>query len=384
MQRKNKNRFIDGLIIGIILASFVSMIAILPYIKMIQKENMIESLIKKEYVDIDEVDFKEVRDSLYSGMFNALDDYSYYYTKDEFHKLNNSIKGNYSGIGVVVSYSDNLNCLVIRQVYDNSPAKEAKLKKDDTILEINGKSTRNLKDVDVATTELKGKENTKVKLLVESKGEKREIEVERKAIAYDSTKTRIIDGIGYLRIYTFDKKTSKEVKEDLEEFKNKGIEKVILDIRNNQGGLIESLIDTLEEIVPKQLVMITKDKEGREVKYYTDKGKDIGFKYVLLVNKETASCAEIFASLMKNEDYATIVGVPTYGKGSAQSIIPLVDGTGIKLTTEKWYDNKGNSIDKVGVIPDIRVRYKYLGDDEFEEDEMQDTQVLKALEIIKE
>ena len=102
------------------------------------------------------------------------------------------------------------------------------------------------------------------------------------------------------------------------------------------------------------------------------------------MNKETASCAEIFASLMKNEDYATIVGVPTYGKGSAQSIIPLVDGTGIKLTTEKWYDNKGNSIDKVGVIPDIRVRYKYLGDDEFEEDEMQDTQVLKALEIIKE
>lgn len=384
MQRKNKNRFIDGLIIGIILASFVSMIAILPYIKMIQKENMIESLIKKEYVDIDEVDFKEVRDSLYSGMFNALDDYSYYYTKDEFHKLNNSIEGNYSGIGVVVSYSDNLNCLVIRQVYDNSPAKEAKLKKDDTILEINGKSTRNLKDVDVATTELNGKENTKVKLLVESKGEKREIEVERKAIAYDSTKTRIIDGIGYLRIYTFDKKASKEVKEDLEEFKNKGIEKVILDIRNNQGGLIESLIDTLEEIVPKQLVMITKDKEGKEVKYYTDKGKDIGFKYVLLVNKETASCAEIFASLMKNEDYATIVGVPTYGKGSAQSIIPLVDGTGIKLTTEKWYDNKGNSIDKVGVIPDIRVRYKYLGDDEFEEDEMQDTQVLKALEIIKE
>ena len=113
------------------------------------------------------------------------------------------------------------------------------------------------------------------------------------------------------------------------------------------------------------------------------KGADVAFSYVLLVNGNTVSCAEIFASVMKNGKYATLVGTPTYGKGVAQSIIPLYDGSGIKLTTEKWYDNKGNSINKKGVYPDIRVSYRYKGEDEFNENLLEDTQILKALEILK-
>lgn len=373
--------FKKGFVFGFLFASLACIFAIFPYIKMIQKVNAIDSLIAKNYMG--KVKEKKVKD-LYNGMFDALDEYSCYYSKKDFKELTDSASGNYCGIGVVTSYSDNLNHMVIREVYDNTPAKLAGLKKNDEIIEINGESTSNLKDIDVASAKMKGKAGTKVKLSIVSHGIKRKVEIVRKNVDYASTKVEIREGIGYLKIYTFDEKAAKEVRKDIKYLKKHNVKKVILDLRNNSGGLVEETVHVLEELVPKQKVLKTVDKNKKETVYEMKTGTKKEFEYVLLINECTASSAEIFASVMKNGNYATLVGTPTYGKGVAQSIIPLYDGTGIKLTTEKWYDNKGNSINKKGVYPDIRVKYRYLGEDEFEEDLSKDTQYLKAEEIISE
>lgn len=377
----DKSVFKKGFILGFILASLACILAILPYIKMIQKVNAINSVIAKNYMG--KINEKKVKD-LYNGMFDALDEYSCYYTKKDFKELTDSLIGNYCGIGVVTSYSDNLNHMIIREVYDNTPAKLAGLKKDDEIVAINGKSTSNLKDIDAASAKMKGKAGTKLKLSIVSHGIKKDVEIVRKNVDYKSTKVEIRKGIGYLKIYTFDEKAAKEVRKDVNYLKKHKIKKVILDLRNNPGGLVEETVHVLEDLVPKQEVLKTIDKKGKETIYKMSTGKEPEFQYVLLINEETASSAEIFASVMKNGKYATLVGTPTYGKGVAQSIIPLYDGSGIKVTTEKWYDNKGNSINKKGIYPDIRVKYRYLGEDEFEEDLSQDTQYLKAEEIINE
>ena len=372
-----KNQYTKGFLTGVAVAFIATAIALLPYLKEIQKEKVIQSYIDKNYIET--VDKSEI----YNGMFDSLDEYSCYYTKEDFKELNDSTDGNYCGIGIVTSYSDDSNCPIIRQIYPDTPAKKAGLKVGDKILYVNKDSTRNLRDIGKLTEKMKGKEGTYVKVTVLSQGEKKTVKVKREKVSYASTEKKILNGVGYLKIYTFDEKASKEIKKAVQYFKDKNITKVILDIRNNQGGLIDSLVACLEEVVPKQLVLTTKTKDGKKTVYTMKKGTDVAFSYVLLVNGNTVSCAEIFASVMKNGKYATLVGTPTYGKGVAQSIIPLYDGSGIKLTTEKWYDNKGNSINKKGVYPDIRVSYRYKGEDEFNENLLEDTQILKALEILK-
>lgn len=376
-----KDNFTKGLTVGVLLTLFVTILSLWPYLKQIQKEKLIMSYVNDLYVnDYDKKDLKEV----YSGIFDKLDDYSCYYTKDEFKELMNSSDGNYCGIGIVTSYSDNLNHLVIRQVYENSPAEEKGLKKDDEILAINGNSTENMKDVELATAEMKGEAGTEVTLTIVSHGEKKDVTLTRANVDYASTKVQLLDDeVGYMRIYTFDEKASKEIRKNIDYFKKKGITKVIIDIRSNPGGVITSLVDSLEELVPKQLVLTTKTKDGKQEEYSMKKGTTPEFTYVLLINENTASCAEIFASVFKNGNYATLIGTPTFGKGVAQSIIPLYDGSGIKITTEEWFDNNGININGNGIAPDIRVHYRYLGDDEFEDDIMKDTQVLKAYESIR-
>lgn len=372
-----KNQYIKGFLTGVAVAFIATALSLLPYLKEIQKEKVIQNYIDKSYIE--NVDKSEI----YNGMFDSLDEYSCYYTKDDFKELNDSTDGGYCGIGIVTSYSDDSNCPVIRQVYPDTPAKKAGLKVGDQILYVNKESTQNLRDIGILTEKMKGKNGTNVEVTVLSQGEKKTLKIKRETVSYASTEKKILNGVGYLKIYTFDEKASKEIKKTVQYFKDKHITKVILDIRNNQGGLLDSLVDCLEELVPKQLVLTTETKDGKKTEYTMKKGTDIDFSYVLLVNGNTVSCAEIFASVMKNGNYATLVGTPTYGKGVAQSIIPLYDGSGIKLTTEKWYDNRGNSINKVGVSPDIRVSYRYKGEDEFNEDLLQDTQVIKAMEILK-
>lgn len=378
---KIKNNFYSGFIIGLIVATLFSMVLLVPQIKKVNKINLIMSLIDDNYVGVKDYDTKEENISnIYKGLLCNLDEYSYYYTEEEFKEFTDSVQGTYGGIGIVTQYSENLNHVVISHVYKGSPAEKAGLKKKDELLEVDGESLSNLRDINVASEKFRGDKGTELELLVLNSEGKKRVKVVRDAIEYASTEREVLNGIGYLKICTFDEKLPTYVKEDIKYFKEQGIENVILDLRNNSGGIVTSLMETLELLVPKQEIFRSKDIKGNEEVYSLKKGSELAFNYVLLVNSYTASCSEIFASLMKNQGYATLVGNPTAGKGCAQTIIPLYDGTGLKLTTDLWYDTKGNSIHEKGVLPDIRVKYKYLGDDEFELNKLEDTQILKALE----
>lgn len=341
------------------------------------------SFIEKNYLG--EIDDSAMLESAIKGYVAGLnDEYSEYITKEEMEEYLEDAIGKYVGIGVYLTNNTKTNQIVIIMPMKNSPAEEAGIKSGDIITKIDGIEYTG-EELNKATIALKDKEGTKAQLEILRDGEVINLEVERKEIKVNHIKTEVLENkIGYIDITTFDEGNYDEFKEKWEELKTKNITSLIIDLRNNGGGIVDEAINIADMIVEKdKTLLITTSKDKSEEITKAKQEKTIDMPIVFLVNKNTASASEILAAAVReNNENVKIVGTTTYGKGVIQTIYKLTDGSGIKLTTNAYYTPNHNEINKVGIKPDIEVELPE-GESLYSVEMENDTQLQKAIEILK-
>jgi carboxyl-terminal processing protease len=332
-------------------------------------------LIERNYVD--KVDSEELTQNAIEGMLKTLDPYSAYLSPERYKDLEIGTSGEFGGVGMEVAVENGV--LKVISPIEGSPADIAGIKPGDLIMEIDGKSTRGMVVYD-AVKLLRGPKGSSVTVTIAREGEgSRHINLTRDVIRIKSVKYKLLDdGIGYIKVSQFQENVSNELTDALSklELDNGGsLRGLVLDLRNNPGGLLDEAIKVTDEFIDKGLIVSVRGRTSNQSKeYYATKGeskRDLSL--VVLVNKGSASASEVVAEALQDSKRATIVGSKTFGKGSVQTIIQLDDGSGLKLTTAKFYAPSGRSISDVGVTPDIIV----------EENEQADLQIKRAVEILK-
>ena len=322
------------------------------------------------------------------GMMESLDDpHSVYFTKEEMRSFQEDIKGKYVGVGMVIQKKAGEPLTVVSPIEDG-PAYKVGIKPKDKVIEIDGASTYNLTSEE-CTKRLKGKANTTVKVKVYREANKmtKTFELKRETIELKYVKSKMLDGgIGYLRLTQFGDNVYPDMRKALEDLQAKGMKGLILDLRSNPGGELGQSIKIASMFIEKGKIVSTRQKKGEE-SVYSREGKYFGnFPMVVLINGGSASASEIVSGALKDHKRATLIGEKTFGKGSVQTLLPLPDGDGIKITIAKYYTPNGISIDGTGIEPDKKVEDKdyYLISDGFitNVDESQQKENKKA--IIKE
>ncbi|MBI5212600.1 MAG: S41 family peptidase [Nitrospirae bacterium] len=315
------------------------------------------TMIKKNYVD--EVKTKDLVTGAIKGMLQSLDPHSGYMTPEAFKELQVETKGEFGGLGIQIGIKDGL--ITVIAPIEDTPAYRIGIKAGDKILKISGESTKNMGLTD-AVSKMRGPKGTPIILLIFREGwkEPKEFTIVRDIIRIKSVKSKALgDGIGYIRLTQFQEATSNDLTSTMERLKKEGITSLILDLRNNPGGLLNSAVEVAEQFLPpKKLVVYIKSRNGEKTEYYTERETKYyaEIPMVVLVNQGSASASEIVAGAVKDWNRAIIIGVQTFGKGSVQSLVPLNDGSGLRLTTAKYYTPKGISIQGVGITPDIVVK----------------------------
>ena len=294
------------------------------------------------------------------GMLESLDDpHSVYFTKEEMRSFQEDIKGKYVGVGMVIQKKVGEPLTVVSPVEDG-PAYKAGIKPKDKIVEIDGASTYNLTSEE-ASKRLKGKANTTVKVKVFREVNKmtKVFELKRETIELKYVKSKMLDGgIGYLRLTQFGDNVYPDMKKALENLQAKGMKGLIFDLRSNPGGELGQSIKIASMFIENGKIVSTRQKKGEE-SVYTREGKYFGnFPMVVLINGGSASASEIVSGALKDHKRATLIGEKTFGKGSVQTLLPLPDGDGIKITIAKYYTPNGISIDGTGIEPDTKIEDK--------------------------
>jgi len=349
-------------------------------------EEMVEKIEKLySYMNVyyyEDMDKEAIDEALYSGLLNSLNDrYSVYYTAEEYEELMVNTSGTYCGIGAGVSQNLTTMEVTITKVYRGTPSEEAGLLAGDVIVSVDGLEAVTV-SVDELVQNIRGEEGTAVHMEIyrPSTGENLEFDVMRRFVELSSVEGEMLEnGIGYIEITEFQQKTDEQFQAMVEDFKAQGMKGLIVDVRANPGGLLTSVVNMLDYVLPKGMLVYVEDKYGNREEY-TSKPSCLDIPMVVLVDQNSASASEIFAGALKDYEYATLVGKTTYGKGIVQNIIPLEDGDAIKLTTAKYFTPNGNYIHGVGVAPDVEVEYEYTGDKEAPYERQYDSQFLKALE----
>ena len=333
----------------------------------------------REVIDrefIGEINESKILDETIKGYVNGLDDeYSEYLTAEDWDEFQTVALGNYVGIGIYMSTDKNDNVVVVEPIKD-SPAEMVGIKSGDIIVGVNDESVIGVGS-EIVSNKIKGEEGTKVKVTVERNGEYLDFDIERKAIKIYHVETEMFENnIGYISLLTFDEGCADEFKKEYLELKNKGAKKIIVDIRNNTGGLVEEALSLLDLFLPKNsTTLITVDANGKKEFSKTKNSQVITEDVVVLVNEYSASASEIFAGALKDHGRAQIVGTKTYGKGVIQSVFMLEDGSALKLTVEEYFTPNETKINKVGIEPNHAV--------ELDLENQIDTQLNKAKELLK-
>lgn len=346
-------------------------------------KNIIDTSYLNEYKE------EEMVDSAISGMLEALNDpYAAYYNESAFESFYTQTEGEYEGIGIYVSYDTDKNMPIIITPIIGSPAAEANIKPGDYIEYVDDLSAT-VATYDELVDAIKGKVGTKVKIgLIRYKEdkdfEKIEIEVERKKIDINPISEEVYEeNIGYIKMTSFDEVSYDEFKTKYEDLiKNKKVEGLIIDLRNNPGGILEVCTKITDLIVPEGKIVYTIDKAGKEEALYSDKNQ-IEIPLVVLVNEGSASASEVFTGAVKDYGVGKIVGEKTYGKGVVQTLKSLGDGTYIKLTTSEYFSPKGNKINEVGIEPDIEVELPENVTNSYNIKYDEDTQLQRAILEVK-
>jgi len=349
----------------------------------VQKIEYLEKMIDQEYLG--EVDNAEMAEGIYAGLVYGLGDvYSRYYTADEYAQETASTDGAYAGIGVSIQKNKN-GGVQIAECYEGGPGAEAGLQTGDVITAINDTDVTDMELSDVVSLIRENKDNTIVLTVFRENEEKsREISVDVTDVELPSVFGEMLDKkTGYIQITQFTGVTLQQYKDMFVELKDKGMERLVIDLRDNPGGLLTSVCDILREILPEGLIVYTEDKYGNREEETCDGKHQLDMPLAVLVNENSASASEIFAGAVQDHEVGTIVGTTTYGKGVVQELRQLSDGSAVKLTVSNYYTPNGNSINKVGIKPDVEVKLaaELLNKDEITHEE--DNQLQKALNVIE-
>jgi len=345
------------------------------------------SIIRKNHVS--EVKAKPLIYGALRGMLSSLDPYSQFLDPDFYKEMQIETEGRFGGLGMIITIKDDF--LTVVSPLEDTPADRTGIKPGDQIIKIDDELTRGITVMEAAK-KLRGEKGTTVKLEVmrEKSPELLKFTIMRDIIKVKSIKkSHFISGtkIGYVRIVEFQKRTADDLKTSLQELEKEGLEGLILDLRNNPGGLLDSAIDVADEFIEKgKLVVYTQGRDAEDKRSYYSKNEPIlpgNVPLVILMNKGSASASEIVIGAVHDWKRGVLVGTKTFGKGSVQNIIPLADGSALKLTIAKYYTPEGICIEETGINPDVLVELPEPKEAD-KDKEMKDLQLERAIELLKE
>lgn len=341
------------------------------------KVNQIKAYLDKFYLgEINDED--KMKEYAIKGYVAGLgDEYTEYLTKDEYEELMIDVNGNYVGIGIYMT-QDRYGNIVVLLPIEGSPAEKAGIKTGDIIVKVNGEDVTDM-DLSIVSNKVKGEEGSTVELEIQREKEIITKTVERKIIEINQISAKVIDNnIGYVQILSFDGESAKEFETKLKELLDKGIKSLIVDVRDNGGGIVTEATDISELFLPKdKTIMIEVDKEGKEkiIKSEKEAVVDSNIKVAILANENSASASEIFIGALKDNNVAKVIGEKTFGKGVMQEIVPMTTGGALKLTIREFKTPSGNKINNEGITPDIEIKDI--------EDNQTDEQLQKAINELK-
>lgn len=341
------------------------------------------SIINQYYLG--EVNEDGLKEGAIKGFIEGLGDpYTEYISKEEMEEYMQDTLGNYVGIGIYMVLDEEEGKIKILSPMKGSPAEQAGIQPGDIIETVDGE-TYTKEEMSEVSNKIKGKEGTTVKIGIKRGEESLEFEVKRENIKVNPVEGKVLENnIGYIQFSSFDETTAEDFNVKYEELQKQGITSLIIDLRNNGGGLVDQAIDIADLFVEKDTPLLYEvDKDGNEEVTKAEKDVTITMPTIILTNENTASASEILAGALKDLGKAKIVGTKTYGKGVIQEILTLKDGSGIKITTEEYQTPNHNKINKVGIEPDETVELPETVTNILNVPENQDTQLQKAIELLK-
>ncbi|MBI5855119.1 MAG: S41 family peptidase [Nitrospirae bacterium] len=314
--------------------------------------------IQKHYVE--EAKVKELVQGAIRGMLATLDPHSAYMTPEMYKEIQVETKGEFGGVGIQIGIKDNR--LAVIAPIEGTPAHKAGIKAGDFIIKVNEETTKDLTLMD-AVQRMRGPRGTKVVLTIQRDGvnDSMVFTLVRDTIKIESVKSKLLEGnIAYVRLTQFQEQSGKDLAKALKQLRDQKAQSTILDLRNNPGGLLTTAVEVSEQFVaPGKLIVYVKSRDGRKDEYVSRvKDQPEDYPMIVLVNEGSASASEIVAGALQDWGRAVVIGNQTFGKGSVQTILPLQDGSGLRLTTAKYYTPKGRSIQSTGITPDIVVKAK--------------------------
>lgn len=342
------------------------------------------SVIDKYYLG--EVDEEKLLNGAIKGYIEGLDDeYSEYFTKEEFDDYKTTALGNYTGIGIYMVKDTERNLILVLSPIKGTPAEKAGLLPGDIISKIDDVTYTGEQMTEASNKIKAGQVGTKVKLEIIRDSEVLTIDILREEIKINHVESKMLDGnIGYLSISTFDEGCYEEFQTKMDEFTSKNVKSIIIDLRNNGGGIVDEAVNIADLFTNKdETLLITVDKNGNEDITKAKQDKKYNVNIVVLTNENTASASEILAGALRDKAQCKIVGTKTYGKGVIQQLITLNDGSGLKITTNEYYTPNKTKINKEGINPDVIVELPEELQNQLTLEESQDTQLKKAIEILK-
>lgn len=344
-----------------------------------KKLDELDQVIDRYYLNDDDIDTQALEDGIMKGYIEGLDEkYTTYYTEEEYKSLIEETTGEYDGVGMMVSQNMDTMQITVVTVFEGSPAEEAGLKQGDILYKVEDEEIGD-KEVSLVVKEIKGEPGTWVNVTVYRPDEDAyiDLKMERRRIETPTVSCEMLDDqIGYIRILSFESVTVGQFNDAVKDLQSQNMKGLIIDLRNNPGGMLTSVCQILDTILPKdQLLVYTIDKNGKKEETRSENDDELNLPMAVVVNDQSASASEIFTAAMQDYEKAVIVGETTFGKGIVQVIIPLSDGSAVKVTTSKYYTPKGECIHEIGVTPDIEA--------ELDKDSETDTQLDAAIEAVK-
>lgn len=395
---ENKGKFWKGFLAGVILMVFVGGIVYVGVTNwgwgisnkgdsVVSRDSMekleyIESMVDNYYLN--EADRKQMEDGMYAGLLAGLEDpYSRYYTADQYASMSEETEGHYEGLGVVMQM-DKEGLVNLVRVYEEGPGDKAGLLAGDIIYKVGDEVIVDMELSEVAK-KIKNPDINPINLTIAREGEKDylEFDIKKEDVQVPVVEHEMLDNkTGYLGIYEFTNVTFEQYQKAYDDLVNQGMERLVVDLRGNPGGLVDSVCDILNTILPKGTIVYTEDKYGNRSDRDCEGKTPLDIPLAVLVNGNSASASEIFAGAVQDYEIGTVVGTTTYGKGVVQSLKKLKDGSAVKLTILNYFTPDGNDIDGKGITPDVEVELDESLKQKNTITKEDDNQLQKALEVV--
>lgn len=363
-KRRNRKLWIGAVALMLVTSIFttfvlstIGVIGILPYKEYRQYKKLV-SLSEKINEDFYKKPDKDMLETgIYKGLFAGLGDvYSAYYTKDEMKQLLEASSGKYVGVGMTVGADKETGRIRVESTFDKSPAKEAGIQKGDFIVRVDGKSYT-YQEMDIAVKNMRGKAGTSVKISLIRGNRQIEKIVVRRQITIQTIDSRVLENnLGYIYIKSFDEDTADDFRSALKNLEAKNIKGLIVDVRDDGGGLLDVVENIADRLLGKAVIVYTQDNKGNKEYLRSSDKEKISIPIVVLTNGNSASASEILTGAILDNKAGISVGTTTYGKGLVQQVVPLRDGTGYKLTTAQYFTPNGSYINEKGIKPTIEVK----------------------------